>query len=357
MKTVATMVACLAGVFGMCVAAGTAQAGPKFDLGENSWMKLSFLGQLHATYSDESNPEADLFLRRGRIILAGQITDGVLFFAETDNDNAGKYGAANASTDIQDIYVDFRILDSAHWVKAGLILLPFSFETRSSAASLLGIDYNVEAIKLANTFVWRDYGAELHGEFFSKKVAYTVGVFDGYDSATGTKNPDADTRFTGHMVVNLVGDAETGWFYGQNRLGSAGSYLSVGAGFDKQAGASLITATEDEDARIVDSEAWVVDFKAGTDVGNVGVTVNGAWHDWDSAVYEGSTAFIEAGVLVGKTMLTGKYAIQDPDAGDETQDYTAGIHYFMKDHNVRGGLEYRWGDSAETTLVGIQFLL
>ncbi len=346
------------GVLGVCFAAGTAKSGPKIDVGEDGWLKLSFLGQLHASYSDETNPETDAFLRRGRIILSGQIMDGVLFFAETDNDNAGKYGAANASTDIQDIYVDFRIMDSAHWVKAGLILLPFSFETRSSAASLLGTDYNVEAIKLVNTFVWRDYGAELHGEFFSKKVAYAVGVFDGYDSATGTKNPDADARVTGHMMVNLVGEAETGWFYSQNRLGSAGSYLSVGAGFDQQGGASLIEATEDADARILDSEAWVVDFMAGTDVGNVGVTVNGAWYDWDSSVYEGSTAFVEAGLLVGKTMLTGKYAIQDPDAGDETEDYTAGIHYFMnKQHNVRGGIEYRWGDSAETALAGIQFLL
>jgi len=29
----------------------------------------------------------------------------------------------------------------------------------------------------------------------------------------------------------------------------------------------------------------------------------------------------------------------------------------MKNHNVRGGLEYRWGDSAETVLAGLQFLL
>jgi hypothetical protein len=358
-KKLLVVIACLVSVVGV------ASAGPKMEVGEDGWLKLSFLGQVHASYSDEMNPETDIFLRRGRLILAGQIMDGVTFFAETDNDKAGKSGAGDVSTDIQDAYVDFQIMDSAHWAKAGLILLPFSFETRSSAASLLGLDYNSEVIKLSNTFVWRDYGAELHGHFFAKKVAYTVGVFDGYDSETGSKNPDAETRFTGHAMVNLVGEAETGWFYTQNSLGSAGSYLSIGAGFDQQDKATLIEAVEASEvdgtdasgASIVDSEAWVVDFKAGTDLGSVSVNVNGAWYDWDSAVFVGSTAFVEAGVLAGKTMLTGKLSLQDPTSGEETKDYTAGLHYFMKNHNVRGGLEYRWGDNAETVLAGVQFLL
>ena len=38
---------------------------------------------------------------------------------------------------------------------------------------------------------------------------------------------------------------------------------------------------------------------------------------------------------------------------DEIIDYTAGVHYFMKNHNLRGGLEYRWGDSADAVLAGI----
>jgi hypothetical protein len=345
-----------AGVLSLALLSGTVQAGPKMEVGDDAWLKLSFLGQVHASYSDELSPEADVFLRRGRIILAGQIMDGVMFFAETDNDKAGKAGVGDVSTDIQDAFVDIRIGDSSHWVKAGLILLPFSFETRSSAASLLGHDYNAEAIKLVNTFVWRDYGVELHGDMLSKKIAYTVGAFDGYDSAGGTKNPDADARLTGHVVVALVGEAETGWFYGQEKLGGAGSYLCLGAGYDQQDGASLITSAEG-DSSVADSEAWVLDFKAGTDIGDLGLTVNGAWYDWDGATYRGNTAFVEAGVLAGKTMVTGKYSLQDPVDGQDTQDYTAGIQYFMKNHNIRGGVEYRWGDSPETVLAGLQFLL
>jgi len=85
--------------------------------------------------------------------------------------------------------------------------------------------------------------------------------------------------------------------------------------------------------------------------------VNGAYYDWDNAAFKGNTAFVESGVLVGKTMLTGKYSLTDPDDGSSTDDYTVGLHYFLKGQNARGGVEYRWGDSSNWTLVGIQFLL
>jgi hypothetical protein len=96
-----------------------------------------------------------------------------MFFVETDNDNAGKAGGASVSTDIQDAFMDVRLVDKdmvKAWLSGGLILLPFSFENKASAASLLGIDYNAETIKFSNHFVWRDYGAEVHGTAFKDKI-------------------------------------------------------------------------------------------------------------------------------------------------------------------------------------------
>lgn len=344
--------------------AAPAVAGPKWDVGEDGWMQLSFLGQVHYAHEDNATVEDDIYLRRGRFILAGQIQDGVKFFAETDNDNAGKSGTS-VSTDIQDIFMDIRLLQSdnwEHWAKMGLILLPFSFENRASATSILGIDYNASCIKLANTFVWRDYGAELHGNF-GDRVSYCAGVFDGYDSSTGNKNPDADLRLTGHMAVNLIGKAETGWFYSQERLPKE-SYLSLGMGADMQDKATITIPEADEGSAttpapiIDDSEAWVADIQSGFVLGDgISLTVNGAYYDWDNVSFKGNTMSAETGLLVGKTMLTGKIEQQDPDAGEKIEDYTAGVHYFMKGHNARGGVEYRWGDSEDKVLAGIQFLL
>lgn len=359
--------------FAICMAlalmASPVLAGPKMEISDDSWLQLAFLGQAHYSFLDNAADEDDFYLRRGRIILQGQMMDGVKFFIETDNDNAGKNGSS-ASTDIQDAWMDVRVVendDVALWVQGGLILLPFSFENRSSAASLLGIDYNAEACgKFVNSFVWRDYGAEIHGHIL-KRVAYRAGVFDGYDRyATSAieKNDDAPLRYTGHVAVNVIGDVEKGgWFYTGNRLGKKGTYVAIGAGIDSQsdATATIVDTVDDPTAVPVeqDSDAWVVDLQSSFDLGDtVDLLINGAYYDWDNAAYDGNTAFVEAGVLVGgKAMLTGKYSLQDPENGDETEDFTVGLHYFMKGHNARAGIEYRSGDSDDWTLFGIQFLL
>ncbi len=345
--------------FALAVAMATpAMAGPKWKVGNDGWMKLAFLGQVHYLHDDHADQKNDFFLRRGRFILAGQVMDGIRFFVETDNDKAGKRGTT-VSTDIQDAFIDVRLGNSDHWVEAGLILLPFSFENKSSAAKLLGLDYNSEAIKLPNTFVWRDDGVELHGNF-GKQLAYRVGVFDGYDNAA--KNPDAQLRITGHIAYDILSSVETGWFMTQERF--KGTYLSVGAGADYQPDA---TGTNSQNG--LDYFAWVVDFQSGWDLDPMHLTVNGAWYDWNNAAggYEGSTAFVEAGALVDKTMVTAKYSLQDPDSGDSITNYTVGLAYFWKHHNAKVGIEYRWGDRTPnansdsedeaTTLVGVQFLL
>jgi len=351
---------------GLVLIVGTTTAGPKLEVGEDSWLQPAFLGQAHYSFVDDAADEEDFYLRRGRIILKGQITDGVKFFVETDNDNAGRNGKPSASTDIQDAWMDVRLVDNETcelWAQGGLILLPFSLENRSSAASLLGIDYNAEAIKFVNTFVWRDYGVELHGNV-ADILGFRGGVFDGYDkyaSSAIEKNDAAPLRYTGHVSLNVIGDVEKGgWFHSQNRLGKA-QYLVVGAGIDSQDEATrTIVAADDPTAVSVeqDSEAWVVDFQSSVNLAeSAALLVNGAYYDWDNGAFKGDTAFVEGGVLVGKTMVTGKCSLTDPDVGNETEDYTAGLHYFIKGQNARAGVEYRWGDSADWTLVGIQFLL
>jgi hypothetical protein len=340
-------------------------SGPKWEIGNsNTWMQAGFLGQIHFSMLDGAADEDDVYLRRARIILSGQITDGVMFFAETDNDNAGKSGQTAVSTDIQDVFADVRLIkhdeESAHWLKAGLILLPFSFENRSGAGSPLGIDYNAEAIKLVNTFAWRDYGAELHGNM-GKWVSYAAGVFDGYDVKDSDKNPGSALRFTGHMAINPVGKAESDWFYSQERLGKKGDYLSLGAGVDMQDKATLTVTSATNgvaETRVEnDSNNWVVDLQAGQAVKMMLFTLNAAYYDWDNSAFKGDTAFVEGGAMYENTQLTMKYTVQDPDGKDSTADYTVGIHHYLKGHNARGGVEYRWGDSADMILAGIHFLL
>jgi len=339
-------------------------AGPKWQIeGSNTWLQAGVLGQIQYSGVENAADSDDIYLRRGRIILSGQVTDGAMFFAETDNDNAGKSGQAAVSTDIQDIFADVRLLKAdvgEQWIKGGLILLPFSFENRSGAGSLLGLDYNTEVIKLVNTFVWRDYGAEVHGNA-GKRFSYAAGVFDGYDAKDSDKNPDAPMRLTGHASINLLGEAENGWFFNQERLGKKGNYLSLGAGFDTQDEATFrLTPTTNgiPGNRVVqDSDNWVVDFQSGFALDPVLITLNGGYYEWDNSAFKGSTRFVEGGVMFEKTQLTMKCAVQDPEKDETITDGTVGLNYFLKGHNARCGIEYRSGDSPDTILAGIQFLL
>lgn len=321
-------------------------AGPKWEIGEDGWMSLSFLGQVHYSFLDDAEDEKDFYLRRGRIIIAGQMTDGIRFFAETDNANQGKTGV-DTKTEIQDAFGDIRLGQSNQWIKFGLILLPFSFENRSSAATLLGLDYNTEVLKLNNSFVWRDYGAELAG-LLGDKIDYRVGVFDGYKAYDR-----ADLRVTGHVAFSPVGAADSNWFYTQNKLGKE-NYLSLGAGYDWQDRANV-----NDDGVEKDSDAWVADAVSGFNLGaDVGLTLNAAYYDWDSISFEGNTMFVETGLLfLDKIQPTFKYSLQDPDDGDNLSDYTVGLHYFLLKHNLRTGVEYRTGDSSDWFLAGVQFYL
>ena len=330
------------------------RAGPQWEVGENAYIKLSILGQVHASFTEDVDDEHDVYLRRARIILSGQIADGVKFFTETDNDNAGRNGVSGVSTDIQDAFVEQR-LGTHHFVQGGLILLPFSFENAASAASILGLDYNLETLKFAETFAWRDYGVVFRGAL-GERFAYRLGAFDGYDGDAGTKNDDAEIRGTGHLAFNLLGKAENGWFFSQEPL-SDEPYFAIGAGTDYQDEATRIASTNDAPDVVTDNRAWVADFKSGFAAGPLAATLNGAWHDWENARFEGSTAFLEGGLRLDEAQVTCKFSNQDPDDGDELVDFTIGLHHLPHKHHARAGIEFRFGDSPTQVLIGFQVML
>jgi len=322
-------------------------AGPKLDFGDDSWLKLGLLGQFHYSNLEDAAEEHDFYIRRLRLIMDGQIMEGVKFFAETDYPNAGKAGVT-ASFDVQDAFVDFQLFGSSHYVKAGLILLPFSFENRSSAASLLGIDYNSECIKFVNDFVWRDNGISFQGSFI-KRVAYRLGFFDGYDNTA--KNPDANLRITGRVDLAVLGEVPTGWFYAQDPVNDQ-TYLYLGAGIDHQDKATVVAGQPRDNA------AWVIDMQSGYQLTDLlHLIVNAAWYDWDNSNFNGEAAFVEGGLRLDKMMGTLKYSRQNPDVGATLDDYTVGFQYNFKGNALKGGIEYRWGDSSDWWLAGLQFLI
>ena len=73
--------------------AATAGAQIEIWAGDNVNFKLGILGQFQADTVDDPPGDANtnnLFIRRLRLMFAGQVTERVTFFVETDSPNLGK---------------------------------------------------------------------------------------------------------------------------------------------------------------------------------------------------------------------------------------------------------------------------
>jgi hypothetical protein len=242
-------------VVGILLAASPAKA-VKVTVKDDTFIDLRLLLQpwVSMTYQDwnvkPEQPDLDtqFYLRRMRIILGGQITKWVSFFAETDNPNFGqvKFDGASQWTTMymQDAYVSFDLHPSLHII-GGLLLLPFTHHSYQSAASLHTLDYHTALIKYpdGSTQTWRSTGVMLRGILFQKWLEYrfavTTGTPQNYGMDMTKNNPGADTdgipRFTGRLAFNLF-DAEDSFFAGGTYLG-AKKILTIGLAMDGQPGA------------------------------------------------------------------------------------------------------------------------
>jgi hypothetical protein len=295
----------------------------------------------------------NVFVRRARVLLAGQITPNLTFFAETDSPNLFKSTTAgtknNASTIIlQDAYVNYKFND-AFSLDAGLMLVAPSRNGLQSAASLLPVDYGAHTFAnsaaLQNS-AGRDTGIQARGYLVSKKLEYRVGVFQGMRDQL-----NRELRSAVRVQYNVF-DPETSFFYTGTYLGKK-KILAIGAGVDHQ---------HKYDAHSADI---FFDWPLATGA----VTAQ-----FDHIRYNGSTflksladqqdTLFEAGFLIGKTRLMPVVQIAERNfsasTGIDEKRYGAGVNYFLNGHNanfkalfVRSDL--KGGKTANQFTVQLQF--
>jgi len=175
----------------------------------------------------------DFFVRRARLMLGGQVTKWVSFFAETDQPNWGKGGDWKTSTFyMQDAFINLN-LHEAFVIDGGMLIIPFIHQARQGATTLHTLDYHTDLIKYPkdSTKVWRDMGVQLRGLLARKTIAYHVAVTNGVGNT-----PKDTPRVSGRIGINFLDAEDTSFFFGGTYLG-AKKLLSVGAAFDVQQGA------------------------------------------------------------------------------------------------------------------------
>ena len=325
---------------------------------DNTWIQIGLLAQLQFESAEMSagvagdDRSADFFVRRARIIGRGSVHQKVKFFFSTDVPNAGKSGVPNDLV-WNDGFVDFQLLPQLN-IAVGRFLIPFSPDNRASAGSLLGIDYNLNLLKLptpVDRAFWRDDGIEVRGVLFGRYVEYRGGVFRGARTvnlaAVGDpvllNNPDHLLRTTGMVMINLA-DPQPGWFYNPNSLGAL-KVLSIGAGYDR-----IPNSTVGIDV----SQAWNAFVLVEHPAGKGRVNLLAAYYNWDGPAwtggFDGKTMGAQVGYVLPVEALGGKWQPvvrlqrQDPDTGSALTTVNLGLNYLLKGHSINVKLDYAIDD-------------
>ena len=102
--------------------------------------KVGTLIQPWADFAQDSTASGyakNLFLRRIRLIVGGQLAPNITFFVETDNPNLGKAPKSLGGGFItQDAFVEWKPRNNAFILDAGLMFVPLCRNCLETAASL-----------------------------------------------------------------------------------------------------------------------------------------------------------------------------------------------------------------------------
>src|SRR6266581_1134883 len=215
--------------------AASASAQAVIKVSDDVNVKFGMLLQTQADWTQDAatgSYQENLFIRRVRFLVGGQVAPKITFFFETDDPNLGKSvsGTKNISTGftVQDAYLEWKAAD-AFALDAGLMFIPLCRNCYQSAATLLPIDYGAYAFLHGGptkSVVGRDTGFMARGYLAKSRLEYRVGAFQGARDRLSA-NP---LRWAGHLQYAFL-DPEAGFFTTGTYLGKK-KVLTVGGGFD-----------------------------------------------------------------------------------------------------------------------------
>jgi hypothetical protein len=202
---------------------------------EDATFKFGFQGQLWADWTHDSSGtqgyQQNFYLRRARLIAAGDIGEDISFFFETDDPKLG-ITPKNLATGfiIQDALLEWKPTN-VFQVDGGLMIVPFTRNALQSTLSYYALDVSpisTVANSPTQSSALRDLGFQFKGFFLKDHLQYRVGAFDGERDPGGHNS----LRTTGYLQYDFFAPEKSYVFTG-TALGKQ-KILAVDAGADMQ---------------------------------------------------------------------------------------------------------------------------
>jgi phosphate-selective porin O/P len=310
--------------------AATASAQAVIKVDDTTNFKLGVLLQPQADWTQDTTGgyEQNLFLRRARLLVGGQLSRSVTFFLETDDANLGKVvgGTKAISTGftLQDAFVEWKVADELI-VGAGLMFIPLCRNCYESAGTLLPIDYGASSFLESGptqSVVSRDTGFQARGYLAHNRLEYRVGAFQGARDRLSRNS----FRSAGHLQYAFL-DTESGFFTTGTYLGKK-KVLTIGGGYDVQSDYKAFSGDAFFDRPIgaagaVTLQADLIHFDGGRTF---------ALPRQDDLLVEGGYLFTKARVMPWVKLETQRLSAAG-SAGDQNR-YQGGLSYFHLGQNV-----------------------
>ncbi|HEY4363682.1 MAG TPA: porin [Bryobacteraceae bacterium] len=205
--------------------------------GEDVSFNLGFMAQAWGDANQTADAsglqgyQQNLFLRRIRLMVGGQIAKDVTFFFQTDQPNLGKTPKVlNSGFLVQDAFVEWKARN-AFRLDAGLMIVPFSRNGLQSPASYYTLDVSpLSTVTNTSTqsSALRDAGFQARGFLLNNRLQYRTGFFQG-ERDNNAKN---SLRGAAYVQYDFFG-RESGYTFVGTALGKQ-KILAVDGGFDKQ---------------------------------------------------------------------------------------------------------------------------
>ncbi|MGZ6123341.1 MAG: hypothetical protein ACXWLR_00170 [Myxococcales bacterium] len=247
---------------------------------EGASLNVSVQVQTQAMINESGAPNGndmsyDIFVRRTRVLVNGDISPNFTYLFQIDNANFGKFGNFTGRAIVQDAWVGWAPLGQTGgnviYIDAGLLLIPVAHSFLESTTNFITADLQSDAARVTgNPFpAFRDTGLQIRGWWFDKKVGFRGGVYEGFapiDQPAGTCTatgagcitPKRYPQFAGFVNFDIIGTEEGGWLYGAYKWGKD-PILSVGGAAVYQSQAIRNTSINAATPNITDQKLFTAD--------------------------------------------------------------------------------------------------